>query len=109
MFQKSAEQKRLTNSTQLTGGQVGHVDLVGKSNVCGIMVKGVAVAKPIELKGEVNCATDGRRTEHGLQNVRLRTRTILQRTHPFPTTFLGQAQFNKKTIVHRHDFVENNH
>ena len=59
MFQKSAEQKRLTNSIQLTGRQVGHVDLVGKSNVCGIMVKGVAVAKPIELEGEVDGATDG--------------------------------------------------
>ena len=104
-----AEQKMLTNSTQLTSCQVGHVDLVGKSNVCGIMVEGVAVAKPIELEGEVNCATDGRRTEHGLQNVRLRTRTILQIKHPFPTTFLGQGQFNKKTIVHQHDFVENNH
>ena len=72
----------LTNSTQLTGCQVGHVDLVGKSNVCGIMVKGVAVAKPIELEGEVNCATDGRCTEHGLQNVRLRTRTELQIINP---------------------------
>ena len=70
-------QKMMTNSTQLTGCQVGHVDLVGKSNVCGIMVKGVAVAKPIELKGEVNCATDGC-TEHGLQDVRQRTRTELQ-------------------------------
>ena len=49
----------LTNSTQSTGCQVGHVDLVGKSNVCGIMVEGVAVAKPIELEGEVDGATDG--------------------------------------------------
>ena len=86
-----AEQKRLTNSTQLTGCQVGHVDLVGKSNVCGIMVKGVAVAKPIELEGEVNCATDGRCTEHGLQDVRLRTRTKLQITHPFLAASLGQG------------------
>ena len=54
-----AEKKMLTNSTQLTGCQVGHVDLVGKSNVCGIMVEGVAVAKPIELEGEVDGATDG--------------------------------------------------
>ena len=75
-------QKMLTNLTQLTGCQVGHVDLVGKSNVCGIMVEGVAIAKPIELEGEVNCATDGRCTEHGLQNVRLRTRTELQIIHP---------------------------
>ena len=74
----------MTNSTQLTGRQVGLVDLVGKSNVCGIMVKGVAVAKPIELEGEVNCATDGRCTEHGPQDVRLMTRTKLQIAHPFP-------------------------
>ena len=79
----------LTNSTQLTGRQVGHVDLVGKSNVCGIMVKGVADAKPIELEGEVNCATDGRCTEHGLQDVRLRTRTELQ--IPSPCTFRPRA------------------
>ena len=72
----------LTNSTQLTSCQVGHVDLVRKSNVCGIMVEGVAVAKPIELEGEVNCATDGRCTEHGLQNVRLRTMTKIQKIHP---------------------------
>ena len=99
----------MTNSTQLTGRQVGHVDLVGKSNVCGIMVKGVAVAKPIELEGEVNCATDGRCTEHGLQDVRLRTRTKLQVTHPLPMASLGQGQFSKKTIVHPNDLVENNH
>ena len=43
----------LTNSTQLTGCQVGHVDLVGKSNVCGIMVEGVAISEPIEVEGEV--------------------------------------------------------
>ena len=43
----------LTNSTQLTGCQVGHVDLVGKSNVFGIMVEGVAISKPIEVEGEV--------------------------------------------------------
>ena len=79
-------QKKLTNSTHLTGRQVGHVDLVGKSNVCGIMVKGVAIAKPMELKGEVNCATDGRCTEHGLQDVRLRTSSKLQITNPFPTS-----------------------
>ena len=48
-----AEQKMLTNSTQSTGCQVGHVDLVGKSNVCGIMVEGVAISKPIEVEGEV--------------------------------------------------------
>ena len=46
-------QKMMTNSTQLTGCQVGHVDLVGKSNVCGIMVEGVAISKPIEVEGEV--------------------------------------------------------
>ena len=91
----------MTNSTQLTGRQVGHVDLVGKSNVCGIMVKGVAVAKPIELKGEVNCATDGRCTEHGLQDVRLRTRTKLQVTHPLPMASLGQGQFSKKQLFIR--------
>ena len=85
-YMNIAEQKRLTNSTQLTGCQVGHVDLVGKSNVCGIMVKGVAIAKPIELKGEVNCATDGRCTEHRLKDVRLRTRSKLQITNPFPTS-----------------------
>ena len=79
----------LTNSTQLTGRQVGHVDLVGKSNVCGIMVKGVADAKPIELEGEVNCAANGRCTEHGLQDVRLRTRTELQ--IPSPCTFRPRA------------------
>ena len=79
----------LTNSTQLTGRQVGHVDLVGKSNVCGIMVKGVADAKPIELEGEVNCTANGRCTEHGLQDVRLRTRTELQ--IPSPCTFRPRA------------------
>ena len=101
-----AEQMMLTNSTQLTSCQVGHVDLVGKSNVCGIMVKGVAVAKPIELEGEVNCATDGRCTEHGLQDVRLRTRTQLQIN--IPAASLGQG-CSKKAIVHQNDFVENNH
>ena len=97
----------LTNSTQSTGCQVGHVDLVGKSNVCGIMVEGVAVAKPIELEGEVNCATDGRCTEHGLQNVRLRTRTELQKTHP--CGIFRPRECSKKAIVHPNDFVENNH
>ena len=97
----------LTNSTQLTGCQVGHVDLVGKSNVCGIMVEGVAVAKPIELEGEVNCATDGRCTEHGLQNVRLRTRTELQIIHPCGI-FRPMAN-RRKAIVPLNDFVENNH
>ena len=101
-----AEQKMLTNSTQLTGCQVGHVDLVRKSNVCGIMVEGVAVAKPIELEGEVDGATDGRCTEHGLQDVRLRTRTELQIN--IPATSLGRG-CSKKAIVHPNDFVDNNH
>ena len=91
MLYEYCRAKEVANSTQLTGCQVGHVDLVGKSNVCGIMVKGVAVAKPIELEGEVNCATDGRCTEHGLQDVRLRTRTKLQITHPFLAASLGQG------------------
>ena len=86
MLYEYCRAKEVANSTQLTGCQVGHVDLVGKSNVCGIMVKGIAIAKPIELKGEVNCATDGRCTEHRLQDVRLRTSSKLQITNPFPTS-----------------------
>ena len=70
------------------------------------MVEGVAVAKPIELEGEVDGATDGRCTEHGLQDVRLRTRTELQIN--IPATSLGQG-CSKKAIVHPNDFVENNH
>ena len=81
----------MTNSTQLTGCQVGHVHLGGKSMVCGIMVEGVAVAKPIELQCEVDVATGGRCTEHGLQDVRLRTSKELQITHPFPAASLGQG------------------
>ena len=52
--------------------QVGHIDLVRKSNVSGILIEGEAGAKPVELEGEVDRATDGRTTKHGLQDISLR-------------------------------------
>ena len=57
--------------------QVGHIDLVGKSNVSGILIEDVAVAQPVELEGEVERATDGRATKHCLQDISLRKRSSL--------------------------------
>ena len=57
--------------------QVGHIDLVGKSNVSGILIKDVPVAQPVELEGEVERATDGRATKHCLQDISLRKRSSL--------------------------------
>ena len=57
--------------------QVGHIDLVGKSNVSGILIEGEAGAQPVELEREVNRATDGRATKHGLQDISLRKRSSL--------------------------------
>ena len=57
--------------------QVGHIDLVGKSNVSGILIEDVAVAHPVELEGEVERATDGRATKHCLQDISLRKRSSL--------------------------------
>ena len=57
--------------------QVGHIDLVGKSNVSGILVEGEAGAQPVELEGEVDRATNGRATKHGLQDISLRKRSSL--------------------------------
>ena len=57
--------------------QVGHIDLVGKSNVSGILVEGEACAQPVELEREVDRATDGRATEHGLQDISLRKKSSL--------------------------------
>ena len=57
--------------------QVGHIDLVRKSNVSGILIEDVAVAQPVELEGEVERATDGRATKHCLQDISLRKRSSL--------------------------------
>ena len=51
--------------------QVGDIDILWKSDVCRVLVKGVASAKPIELKGEVHSAADGWSAEHCLQNISL--------------------------------------
>ena len=57
--------------------QVGHIDLVGKSNVSGILVEGEAGTQPVELEREVDRATNGRATKHGLQDISLRKRSSL--------------------------------
>ena len=57
--------------------QVGHIDLVGKSNVSGILVEGEAGTQPVELEREVDRASNGRATEHGLQDISLRKRSSL--------------------------------
>ena len=71
--------------------QVGHIDLVGKSNVSGILIEDVAVAQPVELEGEVERATDGRATKHGLKDISLRKRSSLNKFLSDPSPIIGNA------------------
>ena len=57
--------------------QVGNIDLIGESDVRRVCVESVSRSQPVELEREVDRATDGGATEHGLQDISLRKRSSL--------------------------------
>ena len=39
--------------------QISEIDILGKSDIRGVLIEGVASAKPVELEGKVHSAADG--------------------------------------------------
>ena len=73
--------KFTTRTKTIFSTQISHVDILGKSDICRVLVEGVASAQPVELEREVNSATDGGSTEHCLKNVSLTMNTNLISYH----------------------------
>ena len=48
--------------------QVSNIDILGKSNICRVLVEGVAWSEPVKLKGAVKSAANDNATEHCFQD-----------------------------------------